>query len=239
MPDDTLPQEKTCTKCGEMKPLEKFSPHKFTRDGRNSQCKACSNAEQKARAARRIRQCVRCKQRKQSMCFPPHSRECLECVPPQGFRRCGDCDQTKPLESFYKDSRDRYGRGSQCKPCASLAAKRWAEANPARRKEIVDYWREKNPERQRELNRRWSTKNAEKVRRSHERQREQHPEKRQARIALGHAVESGRILKPSCCEECGTPTASRLLHGHHKDYSKPLDVEWLCTGCHAIRHPRQ
>jgi len=237
MPDETLPQEKTCTKCGKAKALDKFSPHKFTRDGRTSQCKACSNAEQKARAALRIRQCERCKRRKQSTYFPPHSRECSDCAPPQGFKRCGKCGLTKPLGEFYEDSRGgRHGRGSRCKPCVSLAVKYWAEANPARRKEIEDRWRDANPERKRELARRWSAENAEAVRRSHERSLERFPERRQARVALGHAVESGRIVKPACCEECGAPTESRLLHAHHEDYSKPLEVEWLCVGCHTARH---
>lgn len=26
------------------------------------------------------------------------------------------------------------------------------------------------------------------------------------------------------------------LNAHHADYSRPLDVEWLCIGCHSRRH---
>ena len=35
------------------------------------------------------------------------------------------------------------------------------------------------------------------------------------------------------CEGCGyaLPVAA-----HHPDYTKPLDVEWLCVDCHAGRH---
>lgn len=32
---------------------------------------------------------------------------------------------------------------------------------------------------------------------------------------------------------CGT---DKNVHGHHHDYSKPLDVEWLCSTCHGIEH---
>ncbi len=26
------------------------------------------------------------------------------------------------------------------------------------------------------------------------------------------------------------------VHAHHHDYSKPLDVEWLCKDCHWQQH---
>lgn len=48
------------------------------------------------------------------------------------------------------------------------------------------------------------------------------------------AVRDGRLVKPDACENCGA--TGTLLHGHHDDYSKPLDVIWLCPTCHADRH---
>lgn len=46
------------------------------------------------------------------------------------------------------------------------------------------------------------------------------------------AIKSGR-LKRKPCEECGAAEA----HAHHDDYSKPLDVRWLCRKHHARAHP--
>lgn len=34
------------------------------------------------------------------------------------------------------------------------------------------------------------------------------------------------------CEKCGAPSR----HKHHEDYSKPLDVTYLCIRCHRQRH---
>lgn len=39
------------------------------------------------------------------------------------------------------------------------------------------------------------------------------------------------------CEGCGEAVDDPAeLHGHHHDYSMPLDVEWLCRGCHSAIH---
>ena len=43
-----IPTEKTCTKCGETKPLEDYHRRPERRDGRMSQCKACRNARSRA-----------------------------------------------------------------------------------------------------------------------------------------------------------------------------------------------
>lgn len=52
-----------------------------------------------------------------------------------------------------------------------------------------------------------------------------------ARKALNRAVAAGRVL-PEPCGECGAPRAQ----AHHDDYSKPLQVRWLCAGCHSKLH---
>lgn len=56
--------------------------------------------------------------------------------------------------------------------------------------------------------------------------------KQYARAALHTAIKNGTIVKPTRCERCGN--LANYLEGHHHDYSKPLDVEWLCRPCHDI-----
>ena len=58
-------------------------------------------------------------------------------------------------------------------------------------------------------------------------------DKRAAHVILGSAVMSGRKEKPLTCSACGS---GGRIHGHHEDYSKPLDVIWLCPKCHHSRH---
>jgi len=66
-----------------------------------------------------------------------------------------------------------------------------------------------------------------------ERWAEKAPEKKAANTILNNAVRDGRIKKPNCCTICG---ASGRIHGHHEDYTKPLDVIWCCAHCHRQFH---
>ncbi len=56
-------------------------------------------------------------------------------------------------------------------------------------------------------------------------------EKYKARVALYNAIYLGNVERKPC-EVCG----SNKVHGHHEDYSKPLDVKWLCVEHHTDRH---
>jgi hypothetical protein len=58
----------------------------------------------------------------------------------------------------------------------------------------------------------------------------QNREKRAAHKAVEYATLRGDLVKQSC-ERCGADA-----HAHHDDYSKPLDVTWLCQLHHYARH---
>lgn len=55
-----------------------------------------------------------------------------------------------------------------------------------------------------------------------------------ARRAVKYALETGALVRADTCQDCG---ATDRIEAHHPDYSKPLEVEWLCTKCHTARHP--
>jgi ribosomal protein S27AE/DNA-directed RNA polymerase subunit RPC12/RpoP len=52
-----------------------------------------------------------------------------------------------------------------------------------------------------------------------------------ARDLLRKEINAGRIQRQPC-EQCGAPRSQ----AHHDDYSKPLDVRWLCGKCHRAVH---
>jgi hypothetical protein len=63
--------------------------------------------------------------------------------------------------------------------------------------------------------------------------RQEHPDRVKAGVQLREAIKKGEIRKPTECQRCGR--IARLV-GHHDDYSKPLDVIWLCYSCHKLEH---
>lgn len=45
-------------------------------------------------------------------------------------------------------------------------------------------------------------------------------------------MRSGAISKPKRCQGCGRNESESRLGAHHYDYTRPLDVIWLCKVCH-------
>ncbi len=46
------------------------------------------------------------------------------------------------------------------------------------------------------------------------------------------AKRQGRLV-PQPCEICDS---TRVIEAHHQDYTKPLNVNWLCASCHRTLH---
>jgi hypothetical protein len=58
------------------------------------------------------------------------------------------------------------------------------------------------------------------------RYRKLNPEKYRARNAVSNALRDGRLVRQSCLV-CG-----ERAQAHHEDYSRPLEVVWLCFKHH-------
>lgn len=58
-----------------------------------------------------------------------------------------------------------------------------------------------------------------------------HPLHEKARRAVHVEIAAGRMVRQPC-EVCG----ERRVDAHHTDYSKPLEVRWLCRKHHMELH---
>lgn len=136
-------------------------------------------------------------------------------------KTCFKCRKALPVDDFYKHPRMADGRLGKCKPCT----RRDVVGN---RQEKIDYYREYDRERARLPHRRENTNRVVK------RYEATFPERKRAVCAVNNAVRNGRLIKQPC-EVCGS---RRWVHGHHDDYSKPLEVRWLCAAHHRQHHAR-
>lgn len=153
------------------------------------------------------------------------------------MKTCFKCHQIKPLDDFYRHSQMSDGRVNKCKECNKTDVKK-------NRASKVDYYkaydakRFQDDPRVKERHLIYMQTDAGKVshRQSILKGRAKSPEKYHARNIVNNAVRDGILIKPSSCEMCKNDFISRLIHGHHEDYNKPLEVMWLCPACHTQRH---
>jgi hypothetical protein len=141
--------------------------------------------------------------------------------PPAGATRvCTKCGRPKPLTDFFLDKRTGTPR-SWCKACCNAY-------NRAYRRKHLDHVRARD----RRYYRKYKDKQAARERRTDVQA------KRAIRQAVYWAVRTGLIERPDRCARCGDSPPPHRLHAHHPDYSKPLDVVWLCSLCHGKDHAR-
>jgi hypothetical protein len=135
------------------------------------------------------------------------------------IKTCFKCGEQKPNTEFYRHAAMADGHLGKCKYCTRKDARVHRRENPEKvraydnararlphRKAYRDAYSANYPERE--------------------------PLKAAAHTAVSNAVRSGKLVK-SPCAFCG---AAERVEAHHHDYSKPLDVTWLCKPCHRRFH---
>ncbi len=106
----------------------------------------------------------------------------------------------------------------------------WKERNKAR---LRVYGIEYNKTRNKEVKRAQNRKSAKAHNWYPDYERKRDPIKVAARRAIRDRIYRGK-LKRLPCEVCSEPKS----HAHHGDYSKPLEVKWLCAKHHKELHER-
>jgi hypothetical protein len=140
---------------------------------------------------------------------------------------CKTCNTTKSAADFYAGSK------STCKACV-------CERVRANRLAKIDHYRAFDKARASQPHRVAARKEyqrtaafAESHKAAAKRWRDRHPERRSAHVALDNAVRDGRVTP---WPACAIPECDCKPEAHHADYSRPLDVVWLCTRHHKETH---
>lgn len=137
------------------------------------------------------------------------------------MKTCFKCGVPKPRSEFYAHPKMADGLVGKCKECnKNDVRERYAVTREQRA--AYDKKREQDPERK---------INKQRYMRKH---RDEHPDKYAARGAVNNAIRDGRLVRQPCLL-CG----DKKTQAHHEDYSKPLDVEWLCFKCHREHRHQQ
>lgn len=136
------------------------------------------------------------------------------------MKTCFKCLETKPMDQFYAHDRMHDGHLGQCKVCACRYARLHRQTSDAPREGDMRRYAYNSSRRAKILSAAMLRIKA-------------NPEKRSCHDRLRYAVRTGRMTRPDSCPRCDSTT--RIV-GHHEDYSKPLDVLWMCSRCHSRLH---
>lgn len=152
-------------------------------------------------------------------------------------KTCTKCGVIKPLDLFYKDSRYRSGRRTQCKTCDSLKAMKWRTNNQGRWDSYMTKWRIDNKEKSRKTLNEWRIRNRERL--------HQQLHRRRIRLQQGSIFQiidkDLNRLYSSCCVNCGSSENISLDHivpisrgGRHSIGN----LQPLCRSCNSSKRDK-
>ncbi len=132
-------------------------------------------------------------------------------------KTCFKCGETKASSDFYKHPEMADGLLGKCKECTKSDTK--------------ENYLSDIPKRQEYERKRTSRLARKEQNRKYRKKRKFNQEKYRAGNMLHSAIRDGRLIRQPC-EVCGDIKSQ----GHHDDYSKPLEVRWLCFKHHQMQH---
>ena len=136
------------------------------------------------------------------------------------MKKCSGCKEEKMESAFHVDRSKGEGLQGYCKDCVAIYMRDYRRS---RKTEIQEQGREYNQ----------TPAGKERRKRGDKNYRKKFPEKIKAINVVNHAIREGKICRPLICKKCGE---QGKVQAHHPDYSKPLEVKWLCVPCHVKKH---
>lgn len=164
------------------------------------------------------------------------------------IKKCARCGADKPVGSFYAQKQRTDGKHPWCKECCWEWKRDHREQINARDRErratdsdyrervklIHRQWGRRHAAHKQEYERRRRTACPEEYQSRNMRYADLHPEMMRdlaaVRQRVYYAIKTGKLHRPDTCERCGRQGG---LQAAHHDYSRPLDVAWLCRSCHT------
>lgn len=143
------------------------------------------------------------------------------------MKTCKDCGNQKPKTDFY-------GVQNECKECTKARVRKYRADNM---ESVRAYDRQRGLDPKRQANNRANYRKRISTPEGREREWQKkrgyiNSTKRAANIIVGNYLRDGKLIRQPC-ERCGD---NQAVDAHHEDYSKPLDVMWLCKKHHGERH---
>lgn len=162
---------------------------------------------------------------------------------------CTWCKEEKSIDCFYNDKSKNDGKQYICKCCSKIKVKEYQKENKEKIR-IYDYNRYHllTPEEKTiKFSKSYKIRNKNRFKETGYYKTEKYKEKQRikgrdciktkARNLLNYNIHKGLVEKPKNCPICNDKDV--IIHGHHEDYNKPLDVIWCCIKCHNIIHKKQ
>lgn len=149
------------------------------------------------------------------------------------FKRCNLCARVRPINMFGTERLARDHHRCECRECGRALAKTYYQEHA---KQLcahkATFYRE---HRQQELARarEYRVAHPEKRRTWQQRYRLLHQQRCKAWELVKNSIEKNVLQRPSECVQCKKRC---IPEAHHEDYSRPLQLKWLCRACHRKLH---